>query len=77
MAKVQPKYNVIISKSKTLLELKGWFHVDCDLITRIPSNSYIILVWNTLLNKYGKLSFGTVLGCIQSCFHPQHYIKLW
>jgi hypothetical protein len=23
MAKVQPKYNVIISKSKTLLELKG------------------------------------------------------
>jgi hypothetical protein len=72
MAKVQSKYNVIISKSKTNLELKGWLHVDCDFIIQIPLYSYIILVWSTLLKTYGKLWFGIVLSCSQSCFHP-HY----
>jgi hypothetical protein len=69
MAKVQSKYNVIISKLKTFLELKGWFHVDYDFIIQIPLISYIILVWSTLLKTYGKLSFGTILWCTQSCFH--------
>jgi hypothetical protein len=60
MAKVQSKYNVMISKSKPFLELKGWFHVFYDFIIEIPLDSYIILVWTTLLNN-GKLSFGTIL----------------
>ncbi len=47
MAKVQ----WIMSKSKTLLELKVWFHVDCDFIIQIPLDSYIILVWSILLKK--------------------------
>jgi hypothetical protein len=58
-----PKYNVIISKSIT-------FHVDCDFIIQIPSYSYIILVWSNLLKTYGKLSFGTILWCIQYAFTP-------
>ncbi len=66
-----PKYNVIISKSKTLLklELKDWFHVDCDFIIQIPLYFYIIMVWSILLKTYGKLLFGLVLWCTQSCFH--------
>jgi len=66
-----PKYNVIISKFKTLLELelKDWFHVDWDFIIQIPLYSYIIMVWSILLKTYGKLSFGLVLWCIESCFH--------
>ncbi len=68
---LRPKYNVIISKSKTLveLELKDWFLIDCDFIIQIPLYSYIIMVWSILLKTYGKLSFGLVLWCIQSCFH--------
>jgi hypothetical protein len=61
MAKVQSKYNVVISKFKSFLELKGWFHVNCDFMIEIPLDSYFILVWSTLLNKYGKLSFETKL----------------
>jgi len=66
-----PKYNVIISKSKTLLELglKDWFYVDCDFIIQIPLYSYTIMVWSILLKTHGKLSFGLVLWCTQSCFH--------
>jgi hypothetical protein len=68
---LRPKYDVIISKSKTLveLELKDWFLIDCDFIIQIPLYSYIIMVWSILLKTYGKLSFGLVLWCIQSCFH--------
>jgi hypothetical protein len=66
-----PKYNVIISKSKTLLELelKDWFRVDCDFIIQIPLYSSIIMVWSILLKTYEKLSFGLVLWCTKSCFH--------
>jgi len=46
MDKIQWKYNMIISKSKTLLVL-GFFHVDCDFIiqnsinsSKIPSLTY-------------------------------------
>jgi hypothetical protein len=70
MAKVKSKYNVIISKYKSFLDLKCWFHVNCDFIIQIPLNFHIILVWNTLLKKYAKLSFGIVFWCTQSCFHP-------
>jgi hypothetical protein len=35
---------MIISKSKTLLELKGWFDVDCDFIIQIPL-SILISSW--------------------------------
>jgi hypothetical protein len=63
-----PKYNVIILKSKTLLELelKDWFHVDCDFIIQITLYPYIIMAWSILLKTYGKLSFVLVLWCIQS-----------
>jgi hypothetical protein len=61
MAKVQSKYYVMISKSKLFLKLKGWFHVNFEFIIEIPLDFYIILVWSTSLNKYGKLSFGTIL----------------
>jgi hypothetical protein len=63
-----PKYNVLIFKSKTLLELKlkDWFHVDCDFIIQIPLYLYIIMVRSILLETYGKLSFVLVLWCIQS-----------
>jgi hypothetical protein len=77
MAKIQSKYNVMISKSESFLELKGWFHVDCDFIIEIPLDFYIILVWSTLLKKYGKLSFGIVLWCTKSCFDPQHEFILF
>ncbi len=65
------KYNVVISKCKTLLELelKNWFHVDCDFNIQIPLYSYITMVWSILLKTYGKLSFGLELWCTQSCFH--------
>jgi hypothetical protein len=41
MAKRLSRYNVIISKSKTLLELKGWFDVECDFIVQIPLSIFI------------------------------------
>jgi hypothetical protein len=40
MAKVQSNDNVMISKSKSFLELKCWFHVDCDFIIEIPLDLY-------------------------------------
>jgi hypothetical protein len=67
----------MISRSESFLELKGWFHVDCDFIIEISLDFYIILVWSTLLKKYGKLSFGIVLWCTKSCFHPQHEFILF
>jgi hypothetical protein len=58
MAKVQSKYNLIISKSKTLFKLKGWFHVDCYFIIQIPLYFYIILVWITLFKKMENYHLG-------------------
>jgi hypothetical protein len=68
MAKVQSKYNVIIFKSKTFIELKGWFHVDCDFILQIPLISYIILVWSTLLKHMENYHLGQYFGALNHVF---------
>jgi hypothetical protein len=62
MTKLQSTYNVIVSKSQNLLELKCFFHVDCDSIFQIPLDFYIILALNALLlKKYGKLPLKIVI----------------
>jgi len=69
MARIQSNYNVIISKSKILLELVGWYHVDYDFIIQIPLYSYHfgveyfvkdiwkIVIWDIILVHWIMFSF--------------------
>jgi len=72
-----PKYNVIISKSKTLLELelKYWFRVDCDFIIQIPLYSYIIMVWSILLKTWKTIIWVSTL--VHSIMFSPIFPKLW
>jgi hypothetical protein len=45
----------------TFLKLKGWFHVNNDFIIQTPLDSYIILVWSTLLKTWKTIIWDDIL----------------
>jgi hypothetical protein len=45
----------------TFLELKGQLHVNSDFIIQILLDSYIILVWSTLLKRWKTIIWDSIL----------------
>jgi hypothetical protein len=51
-----------VTKSKTFLELEGWFYVNCDFIIQIPLNPYIIF------ELFGKDNLGPYFNAFNHVF---------